>query len=82
MCTPLPSKVEMRRMQIPSSFKFSLNGIMNFSRVGTLGHMKIGKCPIRSRLRMQGISTLNGKNKGYIHLGKLISENNNVLFIE
>lgn len=82
MCIPLPSEVETRRMQVPSSFQFSLDGIMNnFSRGGTLGHMKIGKCPIRSKLRTQGISTVNGKKKTP-HLGKLISEGKSVVFIE
>ena len=46
--------------------------------------MKIGKCPIRSKLRTQGISTVNGKKKKKRtpHLGKLISEGKSVLFIE
>lgn len=45
--------------------------------------MKIGKCPIRSKLRTQGISTVNGKKKKRTpHLGKLISEGKSVLLIE
>ena len=79
----LPSKVETRRMQVPSSFQFSLDGIMkNFSTAGTLGHIKIGNCLIRSKLRTQGISTLNEKKKKKPHLWKLISEGKNVFFIE